>query len=182
MCSRPCKNGRPCQKAALPWDATWQQVIPTLPNPVSCIIHLTPEERADLDSARDRYRHAVEERADRDPACWSWLAPPAHSLGDPADLDDEELAQYEDAAWDLLADWQSDRCGVCGGRSAVLDHDHVTGLVRGWLCRGCNIREGKSSTGRLDKYRQRPPAAILGVRMRYYDPFTGYALAAALAD
>lgn len=32
-------------------------------------------------------------------------------------------------------------CEVCGGRgkaSVSLDHDHLTGMFRGWLCGNCN--------------------------------------------
>ena len=43
---------------------------------------------------------------------------------------------------------QSNRCPLCerafGSRViACLDHDHVTGLVRGVLCKNCNGVEGK---------------------------------------
>jgi len=39
-------------------------------------------------------------------------------------------------------------CGICGvkesdRRQHDLDHDHQTGFVRGYLCRSCNIAEGK---------------------------------------
>jgi hypothetical protein len=39
-----------------------------------------------------------------------------------------------------------DQCEVCGepGRTE-LDHDHTTGLVRGWLCRGCNAALGMAA-------------------------------------
>ena len=49
-------------------------------------------------------------------------------------------------AGDTPRAWQDDRCAVCGeeGR-VVLDHDHDTALCRGFLCRGCNISEGKGS-------------------------------------
>lgn len=34
-------------------------------------------------------------------------------------------------------------CAVCGVDSQlVLDHDHTTGKVRGWLCNRCNIGLG----------------------------------------
>lgn len=36
-----------------------------------------------------------------------------------------------------------DLCELCRRRKAVcLDHDHVTGLFRGWLCRSCNTALG----------------------------------------
>lgn len=45
-----------------------------------------------------------------------------------------------------LFDWQDDRCAWCGysngDRRLVRDHCHFTGLVRGYLCSGCNSQEG----------------------------------------
>lgn len=47
-------------------------------------------------------------------------------------------------------------CEVCGcqsgdGRSLHLDHDHATGLFRGWLCNHCNLALGHAmdDPGRL---------------------------------
>ncbi len=37
-------------------------------------------------------------------------------------------------------------CGICGkeirGQGINFDHDHRTGLFRGWLCRDCNCKLG----------------------------------------
>jgi hypothetical protein len=33
-------------------------------------------------------------------------------------------------------------CGICGEPSSHLDHNHVTGLIRGGLCHRCNISLG----------------------------------------
>ncbi|MYS75161.1 hypothetical protein GTY88_32795 [Streptomyces sp. SID5926] len=73
--------------------------------------------------------------------------------------------------------WQAGRCAVCGetDRRMVCDHDHATGLVRGWLCVSCNTREGVAvgPAGTLfAAYRERPPTTILGLRIRYRDPLT----------
>jgi hypothetical protein len=75
-----------------------------------------------------------------------------------------------------LAAWQDGRCAICGKvRDLVCDHDHLTGLVRGWLCQSCNAAEGThhGADTIFERYRQRPPAAILGVIDRYLNPVTG---------
>lgn len=52
---------------------------------------------------------------------------------------------------DLLSLWnsQNNSCAACGrslsfatGKGCNLDHDHDTGLVRGFVCRKCNLAEG----------------------------------------
>ncbi|MEU7206101.1 endonuclease domain-containing protein [Streptomyces sp. NPDC045470] len=126
------------------------------------------------------------------PACWSW--PPVRpNEGDVArrfwdgidttGYNEKVLELLQEAAGALDADraalttWQADRCAVCGqtGHRLVLDHDHATGLVRGWLCNSCNTREGTAvGPGSVYAlYRQRPPTAILGLTIRYRDPLTG---------
>ncbi|HEY9374916.1 endonuclease domain-containing protein [Streptomyces sp.] len=76
----------------------------------------------------------------------------------------------------VLAAWQDGRCAICGKvRDLVCDHDHRTGLVRGWLCQSCNTAEGTHhEPGTIfERYRHRPPAAILGLAIPYLDPVTG---------
>ncbi|MGW0345909.1 endonuclease domain-containing protein [Streptomyces anthocyanicus] len=128
------------------------------------------------------------------PACWSW--PPELStedearrrfwedLGDTSGYSTSALELLEQAAGltarsdgDRLRIWQAGRCAVCGetDRRMVCDHDHATGLVRGWLCVSCNTREGVAvgPAGTLfAAYRERPPTTILGLRIRYRDPLT----------
>uniref|UniRef100_UPI003F4990E4 endonuclease domain-containing protein n=1 Tax=Streptomyces sp. CA-136453 TaxID=3240050 RepID=UPI003F4990E4 len=88
-----------------------------------------------------------------------------------------EAADARDFNRSTLATWQDGRCAVCGetGHRLVLDHDHATGLVRGWLCTSCNTREGTAvGPGSVFAlYRKRPPTAILGLTIRYRDPLTG---------
>jgi Recombination endonuclease VII len=128
-----------------------------------------------------------------EPVCWGW----------PLELPSEEDARrifferlkypdltpgQADVLWSLeraasglggesiLADWQAGRCAVCGRvRDLVLDHDHATGLVRGWLCNSCNTTEGTNQEpGTIfSLYRERYPAAILGLTIRYLNPVTG---------
>ena len=75
---------------------------------------------------------------------------------------------------DALLAAQGGVCAICkGGRSYNLDvdHDHMTGMVRGLLCRRCNrqlLTAARSSIEMLHNaalYLQRPPALdIIGER------------------
>lgn len=123
-----------------------------------------------------------QEPYDWSPACWSWEPPTeadreharekyaylVKAMGEGKPLEDT-LAGL------VMADWQQGRCAVCASKMSALveDHDHATGLVRGYLCRGCNTAEGMNGDGaRLwREYRERNPASICGVVARYYDSF-----------
>ena len=118
------------------------------------------------------------------PACWAWPAVNPYELVRThiaqLDLSPEGQELMAGDCGDLaISLWQADRCAVCArvSTSLVCDHDHVTALVRGYLCRSCNTLEGVNTdpTGVFAKYRQRPPAAILGVQVRYFSPLTGWA-------
>lgn len=80
-------------------------------------------------------------------------------------------------AGEMLRIWQAGRCAVCGkqGLYLVKDHDHETWLVRGLLCRSCNVMEGMDSdeSGCFADYRRRHPTVILGVRLEYAGPLFG---------
>lgn len=68
------------------------------------------------------------------------------------------LIDHREEAIETLMREQAGMCAACGTREAKhLDHDHYSGLVRGMLCRACNLREGR---GQLDApgYYARPPA------------------------
>jgi hypothetical protein len=61
---------------------------------------------------------------------------------------------------------QQGRCAICRHQhdpewknaTLVIDHDHVTNLIRGLLCSDCNTREHKKHTARWEHYLQNPPA------------------------
>jgi hypothetical protein len=53
------------------------------------------------------------------------------------------------ADYQALVDGQAGLCAVCSasppdGKRLVVDHDHITGQVRGLLCSPCNIMIGHS--------------------------------------
>lgn len=154
----------------------------------SCYNHQTDEEREKYVALLRREQERNEAAWTADPACWSWPVPsPLPRPKMPTGISDATAARitamYDSTAESLqaaqLEEWQAGRCAICGGGQRVLveDHDHTSGLVRGWLCRSCNTREGSSrrrSTAEsgLAKYRRRPPAVMLGVHVRYWNPFT----------
>lgn len=152
-CTGTTKTGQPCKGRA----SQWPRGVPG--NPRLCGRHLPVPllEARDAGFAElDRRRRA--RLAERDPACWAWATRPEGA--DPHRR---------------LHDWHDGRCAVCGYRaSLVTDHDHETGLVRGLLCRNCNAAEPHDD-GLFEKYRDRSPASILGVSIRYHDPFNGWA-------
>lgn len=91
------------------------------------------------------------------------MTEPAYQSWDPPLTNDGTL--------EALAAWQDGRCAICDHRGTLrLDHDHDTGLVRGWLCSSCNITESRYSSVtdlRFTAYRANPPTAVLGIELRY---------------
>lgn len=61
------------------------------------------------------------------------------------------------------------RCAICACNvdRLVNDHHHASGLLRGRLCLGCNVAEGRGDHPLFEAYRRRPPAVILGYRQFY---------------
>jgi Recombination endonuclease VII len=100
------------------------------------------------------------------PACWSWPAPETCTFKD------------DDTAEQFLSWWHWEQCAICGTTSdLVKDHDHRTALVRGYLCRSCNKKEGHAAADDplFKNYRERSPAVILGIQVTYWSPVRGEA-------
>jgi hypothetical protein len=186
-CGRTTKRGTECTQSPLSY---WR--LPKRDGrPKSCLQHLTAEERAEYDKeiaeAKAAEEAAYQEIDRMAPACWGWAVPenpaprdPAESFA-PGELSDSAVERLRAALQDpdiaglaVIQDWQARRCGICARQGdLVTDHDHATGLVRGLLCHSCNTAEAFRTVGPYRRYRERPPAAILGVRARYWDPITG---------
>ena len=82
------------------------------------------------------------------------------------------------ATWEevtRLREAQGHRCAICKRHAddiessydpLILDHDHATGLLRGWICQRCNTLLGQIEANRdlLDAasyYLTAPPAALM---------------------
>jgi hypothetical protein len=105
------------------------------------------------------------------PACWYWPIPDAPpTCGEPW-----HEKSWHDADGCFLQQWQAGRCALCGttDRSLVEDHDHATGLTRGYLCHSCNTREGFRRGILYVKYREVHPTRLLDLNIRYFDSFRG---------
>jgi hypothetical protein len=177
ICTATAKSGRPCQALAIRWPYGVDG------NPHLCAKHAPAllRERRDALFAEETRRHA--ERLDaREPECWTWdPAVPLDRIADEFGWDLQDFTPRFESAEEqalriALAAWHGRRCAVCGFHDLRLieDHDHDTGLIRGLLCRSCNGKEPHDD-GLFRKYRERPPALILGIHLRYWDPRHGYA-------
>lgn len=156
LCTATTRSGRPCKAPSSRWPRGVDG------NPQLCGRHLPLHLREIRDAGFDEAERRHHERlAARDPACWSWDA------AVPENCEDGRSA---------FRAWHAGRCAVCGYRDVGLveDHDHETGLIRGLLCRSCNGREPHDD-GLFRKYREQTPAQILGIHLRYWDPWNGYA-------
>lgn len=159
LCTATTVPGRPCKAQASRWPRGVDG------NPQLCGRHLPVELRDIRDAGFAEQERRYTERLDaRVPACWSWDA--AIRGGN----EDEQGLRR------VFHEWHAGRCAVCGFRVERLidDHDHDSGLIRGLLCRSCNGREPHDD-GLFRKYRERPPAQILAIHLRYFDPWQGWA-------
>lgn len=158
QCTRNNKRRERCAWTRAPWSPEIG-----LPDPGACLIHMTGDERTAWIEHRDAGIAKLADELHNTPACWRWPAPLACTFAN------------EDIAEGFLARWNRE-CAICGiGGVLVKDHDHRTGLVRGFLCHACNVQEGMSSGEVFRRYRERNPARILGIPIRYFSPITGWA-------
>lgn len=144
----------------------------------ACAAHATAAERDEHRAVLARERERLHEYHRSIPVeCWSWPVMDEHKVRAEAARTCDDPKEARRLAWVLLAQWQDGRCAICGSPAERLDHDHVTALVRGWLCHCCNVGEGFADLpgGHFERYRAKNPASILGIEIRYYDPFNGWA-------
>lgn len=148
--SRPCST---CGSPAMRVDHSLGRWIAD-----ACADHLATDAAAAIAELALEIEAAGQGQLDADPACWSWPTP-ANTGGDP---------------YQVLERWHDGRCAICGHAERLVDdhdHDGADGLIRGMLCHGCNIAEGRSGMDIIRKYRERHPAVILGLRIPYGFPF-----------
>lgn len=176
-CTATAKSGRPCRALAINWPYGVDG------NPHLCAKHAPGHLRQMRDAIfAEEKRHRTERLDVREPECWSWEPTiPLDLIADEYDWSaDYFMARFNDRDEQALhiafTAWHDKRCAVCGARKGrlVTDHDHDTGLIRGLLCPSCNGREPHDD-GLFRKYRERPPVQILGIHLRYWDPFHGWA-------
>lgn len=172
-CGRPTRRGTPCGRQRSRFSP-------------SCPAHSTPAEREAAAVETARLTALVDEWSNSlAPVCHAWPVTDDDraAVAALADIDDELLQSRH--GQDVLWQWQRGQCAVCGRHARgngpdcwdytdfVVDHDHHTALVRGYLCRSCNTGEPHSDRGDFAKYRARPPAVMLGIAVRYEHPWYG---------
>ncbi|MEU1787141.1 endonuclease domain-containing protein [Streptomyces sparsogenes] len=180
-CGKPTKKGTACTRGLHSWLEGFESKYAD-----GCWRHMSQPFKEAAQERKQAEEEAWLAYLYADPICWGWPVPDAldnwtYPQGnDPNDrLSDEALALLmggpESRSAAILAWWQGGRCAICGHRRHLVeDHDHVTGMVRGYLCRGCNTQEGVygDPDTLFGKYRRRHPTQMLGLNIRYWDPFT----------
>lgn len=183
-CGRPTATGTICRARRMK-EPHWPRVCVEYAAyvPPSCAAHATSGER----SEHDRVCALTAERAERNRLayigshpveCHGWPVTDEHRERSRAAAECADPEESRRLAMRLLAEWQADRCAICGAETDCLDHDHRTGMIRGYLCQGCNTAEGMGHAepeSVFTRYRDRNPANILGIHLRYYSPWTGWA-------
>ena len=180
LCAKPTKRGTSC-RATL---HTWLEGL-AVRRADGCWTHMAPAFREAAATRKRRGEEGWRAYLSADPICWGWPVP--EGLENWAPPQDSTLSEHlsasalamvmgnpESRADAILSWWQDGRCAICGHRyELVEDHDHDTGLVRGYLCRRCNAQEGIHRYGDnlFARYRRRHPTSLLGLRIRYWDPF-----------
>jgi hypothetical protein len=181
-CGRPTKKGTPCTKAKHYWLEGFEILRAD-----ACWRHMDPSFREAAAQREARREAGWQAYLAADPICWhwpipddleNWMYPQGEDINDRLSDDalDMLMNNPESRASAILTHWQAGRCAICGRKAHLVeDHDHITGLVRGWLCRGCNTQEGTHGVADslFGRYRERHPTKMLGLQIRYLDPFTG---------
>lgn len=178
-CGATTHAKRACTKA--PYSTTWKfelyELTGKLPNAETrCGIHLTDEEKTIIKQAERTQDEAFDLAINVDPACWSWVVTDEIRADLAASEATADLREKVGLFFRAMRAFDHGRCAICGGiGNGVEDHDHETGLVRGWLCRSCNIREGmyRGDHHVWGRYRRWHPYKMLGLKDRYWDGFTG---------
>ncbi|GES27969.1 endonuclease domain-containing protein [Streptomyces angustmyceticus] len=180
ICGKPTKKGRPCTRSLHSWMVGFDFQYAD-----GCWSHMSQPFQEAQDARKRADEEAWQAYLAADPICWGWPVPDDWDNwtypqgGDINDqLSETALAMImgnpESRASAILRHWQDGRCAICGHRRELVeDHDHFTGLTRGYLCRGCNTQEGvyQDSNTLFGRYRRRHPTSLLGLRIRYWDPF-----------
>lgn len=101
-----------------------------------------------------------------EPECWAWPVPETLTFAD------ERTAYLFLRHWNYVCAIGGHACAAyswgSGLHRLVEDHDHDTGLTRGFLCNAHNSLEGWGSCyPPVVRYRKRPPAVILGIVHHY---------------
>lgn len=151
-CAGTTKAGVQCKR-----DATWRD---------HCWMHLPEDHKREYEQYKEKsdLYWSVLLMAPLEVACWSWPVPERTYIPNVGD-------EPEDRARAAMKVWHAGRCAICGedGHVLIEDHDHNTGMTRGFLCRSCNTREGVSRGWVWRAYREFHPAHILSMRIRYIE-------------
>lgn len=178
-CSATTSAKKPCKKApyTTAQSLTANGLEEQLPNAATrCYLHLTAEEKQTIRQIEVDRERALRDAFNVDPACWSWVVTDEIRTDLAASEAADSLAENVNLFCRGMRAFDHGCCAICGQLgNEVQDHDHETGLVRGWLCRSCNTREGMYPCGGNDvfaRYRRWHPYKMLGLQHRYWDRFT----------